>query len=261
MKIIALDAGHGMTTAGKEITLSGYPKTKEWYLNDRISDRVEELLSDYDCKVIRVGDTTGKKDISLSQRVKTANNAGATVYISVHHDSGVGGSKGGGTTVFYYSNSSARLSQAQRLYNAVISKTGLVGNRANKVVKKGFYVIKNTKMPAFLIENGFMDSATDVPIILSPEHAEKTAQGILSFLVSEYSLKKKDTPHPSATLTPSPQGEGFDVESLRDDCVLLAAKGIINSPDYWAKGSGYSDENTALLIKKFAEYVRNTMRN
>ena len=244
MKIIALDAGHGMTTAGKEITLSGYPKTKEWYLNDRISDRVEELLSDYDCKVIRVGDTTGKKDISLAQRVKTANNAGATVYISVHHDSGVGGGTGGGTTVFYYSNSSARLSQAQRLYNAVISKTGLVGNRANKVVKKGFYVIKNTKMPAFLIENGFMDSATDVPIILSPEHAEKTAQGVLSFLVSEYSLKKKNA-------TEGKYG-------LVDDCILLAAKGIINSPDYWAKGSGYSDENTVLLIKKFAEYVRGT---
>ena len=242
MKIIALDAGHGMTTAGKEITLSGYPKTKEWYLNDRISDRVEELLSDYDCKVIRVGDTTGKKDISLAQRVKTANNAGATVYISVHHDSGVGGSKGGGTTVFYYSNSSARLSQAQRLYNAVVSKTGLVGNRANKVVKKGFYVIKNTTMPAFLIENGFMDSATDVPVILSPEHAEKTAQGILSFLVSEYNLEKKKVVQ--------------DECGLADDCKLLAAKGIINSPDYWAKGSGYSDGNTVLLIKKFASYVR-----
>lgn len=242
MKIIALDAGHGMTTAGKEVTLSGYPRTKEWYLNDRISDRVEELLSEYDCKVIRVGDTTGKKDISLAQRVKTANNAGATVYVSVHHDSGVGGGKGGGTTVFYYSNSSARAEQAKRLYNAVVLKTGLVGNRVNKVQKKGFYVIKNTKMPAFLIENGFMDSATDVPIILSPEHAERTAQGILRFLVEEYSLDYKNATEGKYELT--------------DDCKLLASVGIINSPDYWAKGEGYSDENTVLLIKKFASYVR-----
>ena len=242
MKIIALDAGHGMTTAGKEVTLSGYPRTKEWYLNDRISDRVEELLSDYDCKVIRVGDTTGKKDISLAQRVKTANNAGATVYVSVHHDSGVGGGKGGGTTVFYYSNSSARAEQAKRLYDAVVSKTGLVGNRVNKVQKKGFYVIKNTKMPAFLIENGFMDSATDVPIILSPEHAERTAKGILRFLVEEYSLDYKNA-------TEGKYG-------LVEDCKLLASAGIINSPDYWAKGEGYSDENTVLLIKKFASYVR-----
>lgn len=246
MKIIALDAGHGLYTAGKEVTLSGYPKTKEWYLNDRISDRVEELLADYDCKVIRVGDTTGKKDISLSQRVKTANNVGATVYISVHHDSGVGGGTGGGTTVFYYSGSSARAEQAQRLYNSVVSKTKLVGNRANFVKKNGFYVLKKTSMPAFLIENGFMDSATDVPIILSPEHAENTAQGILNFLVSEYALEKKNPV------------EG-KYEALVEDCTLLAATGIINSSDYWAKGKGYSDENTVILIKKFASYVRGAL--
>lgn len=243
MKVIALDAGHGLNTAGKEVTLSGYAKTKEWYLNDRISDRVEELLSDYDCKVIRVGDTTGNKDISLAQRVKTANDAGATVYVSVHHDSGVGGGSGGGTTVFYYSGSSARKEQAKRLYDAVVSRTGLVGNRYSPIQMKGFYVLKHTKMPAFLIENGFMDSTTDAPIILTPEHAEKTAQGILSFLVEEYSLKKKN------------QADGI-FYSLSDDCNLLASAGIINSPGYWASGGGFSDVNTVLLIKKFAKYVR-----
>jgi N-acetylmuramoyl-L-alanine amidase len=243
MKIIALDAGHGLNTAGKEITLNGYARTKEWYLNDRISDRVEELLADYECKVIRVGDTTGKKDISLAKRVETANNVGATVYISVHHDSGVKGGLGGGTTVYYYSSNSVRQVQAQRLYNAVVSKTGLVGNRSAKVIKKGFYVIKNTNMAAFLLENGFMDSATDVPIILSPEHAEKTAQGILDFLVNEYSLKKK-------------KAVESNFNSLADDCKVLASAGIINSPDYWAKGEGYSDSNTVQLIKSFARYVR-----
>lgn len=243
MKIIALDAGHGLYTAGKEITLSGYPRTKEWFLNDRINDRVEELLADYECKVIRVGDTTGKKDVSLEQRVKTANDAGAIVYVATHHDSSVGGGSGGGTTVFYYSASSARAKQAQKLYDAVVSKTGLVGNRYSKVQKKGFYVLKNTKMAAFLIENGFMDSTTDVPIILSPEHAEKTAQGILDFLVKEYALEKKK---------PTEGKYG----NLADACAVLASAGIINSPAYWSKGGDYSDDNTVLLIKKFAAYVR-----
>ena len=247
MKIIALDAGHGLYTAGKEVTLNGYPRTKEWFLNDRISDRVEELLKDYDCKVIRVGDTTGSEDISLAERVRRANINGADVYISVHHDSGVGGGSGGGTTVYYYSGSSARKPQAERLYNAIVSRTGLVGNRFSKVLMKGFYVIKQTTMPAFLIENGFMDSATDVPIILSSEHAEKTAQGILSFLVDEYSLEKKN----------ATQAEFYAPDdALTEDCNLLAEKGIINSPDYWAKGGGYSASNTVLLIKKFAAYVR-----
>lgn len=243
MKIIALDAGHGLYTAGKEITLKGYEKTKEWFLNDRISDRVEELLKDYECQVIRVGDTTGKTDISLPQRVKTANKMGATVYVSVHHNAGIGGGNGGGTVIYYYSGSSARKVQAQKLYDAIVSRTKLIGDRCQKVIKYGFFVIKNTKMPAFLIENGFMDSTTDVPIILTPDHAEKTAQGILDFLVKEYSLEKK-------------QPEKGRIFTLKEDCDLLASRGIINSPDYWAKGEGYSEENTMLLIKKFASYVR-----
>ena len=251
MKIIALDAGHGLTTKGKEITLAGYPRTKEWYLNDKISDRVEELLGNYECKVVRVGDTTGNKDLSLAQRVKTANNVGASVYISVHHDAGANGSASGGTTVWYYSNSEVRKAQAQRLYNFVVGKTGLVGNRSNKVNKKGFYVLANTHMAAFLIENGFMDSTVDVPVILSPEHTEKTAQGILEFLVTEYSLKKKKTAQSEFT---SPY------RSLEEACKVLAEEGIINSPDYWAKGEGYSAENTILLLKKVASYVKGEIK-
>ena len=196
MKIIALDAGHGMNTAGKRCMKSIDPnETREWYLNDRISDRVEELLADYDCKVVRVGDTTGKTDISLSQRVKTANNINADIYISVHHNAGLNGHEGGGTIVYYCSNKAERKEQAQRLYDFVTDQTKLYGNRTSKVIKKNFYVIKNTKMPAFLIENGFMDSPTDVPIILSAEHAKKTAQGIWAFLVNELSLIKKEDPN------------------------------------------------------------------
>lgn len=204
-KIIALDAGHGKSTAGKRCMKALDPnETREWFLNDRISDRVEELLGSYECQVVRVGDTTGAKDISLSQRVKTANNIDATVYISVHHNAGVKGKKigykgkpAGGTVVYYYSNKDERKKQAQALYNDIIRLTGLVGDRTSTVIKNGFYVIKNTKMPAFLIENGFMDSPTDVPIILSEAHAEKTAQAIVTFLVREFKLEPKPIVTPS----------------------------------------------------------------
>lgn len=191
-KIIAIDAGHGMKTAGKRCLKSIDPnQTREWYLNDRIADMLQEQLASYDCTVLRVDDTTGAKDISLSARVKAANNANADIYISIHHNAGLSGRSGGGTVVYYCSNAAERPGQAKRLYDAVVGKTGLVGNRSSKVIKYGFYVIKNTKMPAFLIENGFMDSPDDVPIILTAEHAEKTAQGILDFLVAHLSLSKK----------------------------------------------------------------------
>lgn len=191
--IIAIDAGHGMKTPGKRCLRSlDHNETREWCLNDRIADRLQELLGGYGCTVLRVDDTTGSKDISLPSRVKTANNAKADIYISIHHNAGLSGRKGGGTVVYYSSEKAVRREQAKRFYDAVVGQTGLVGNRSEEVIKKGFYVIKYTSMPAFLIENGFMDSPSDVPIILSPEHAEKTAQGILSFLVSELRLEKKN---------------------------------------------------------------------
>ena len=190
-KIIALDAGHGMNTSGKRITLSGYEPTREWWLNDRIADKVQaELTEKYECTVLRVDDTTGAKDIPMATRVKTANNAGADFYMSIHHNAGVNGGMGGGTVVFYWASVKMR-DMAQRLYNFVTDETKLYGNRCERVGKKAFYVIKNTKMPALLIENGFMDSRVDVPIILTKAHAEKTAKGIVAFLVKELSLEPK----------------------------------------------------------------------
>ncbi len=190
--VIALDTGHGYNTAGKRCMKKLDPdQTREWYLNDRIMDMVEVLLRDYDCTALRVDDTTGRKDISLSARVKAANAAGCAVYISVHHNAGLLGRKGGGTVIFHASGSAVRSAQALRLYDQIVTRTGLVGNRSEKVIKKGFYVLKHTNMPAFLVENGFMDSSDDVPVILSQEHAEKTAQGVVAFLEEAFSLKGK----------------------------------------------------------------------
>ena len=191
MKTIVMDAGHGHNTAGKRCAKELDPgQTREHDLNDRIADRVEAYLAAYDCRVLRTDDTTGVRDIGLSARVKAANAVKADIFISIHHNAGVKLSASGGTVVYHWGNATRAL-QARKLYQAVIDKTGLIGNRSSTVVKYGYYVLKRTDMPAFLLENGFMDSTVDVPIILTKEHADKTAQGIVSFLVEAVSLKPK----------------------------------------------------------------------
>lgn len=217
---IAINAGHYINTAGKRcLKKLDANETREWSLNDRIADRLESLLKSYDCEVLRIDDTTGLIDTSLSNRCKKANEWGADAYISIHHNAGVNGGSGGGTVVFYYSSKAERKTQAQDLYNAVVGATGLTGNRANKVVKKNYYELSHTNMAAFLLENGFMDSSTDVPIILSEEHATKTAQGLLKFLVNEYKLKKVVS-EPETKTTYKVQCGAFSVkanaEALRD---------------------------------------------
>lgn len=191
MKIV-IDAGHGLNTAGKRCDKHiDSSETREWWLNQRIATYLEQELMDYDCSVYRVDDRTGANDVSLNDRVEKANMLNADVYISIHHNAGVNGGNGGGVVVYYYSNKAERETQANILYQRLIACNGLKGNRATPVIKNSFYVLRETKMPAFLIENGFMDSKTDTPIILTDEHARKTVDGIISFLVDSFSLQKK----------------------------------------------------------------------
>lgn len=192
-KTIVIDAGHGMNTAGRRCLKSLDPKeTGEWFLNDRIADLLQFLLSDYDCKIIRADDTTGATDVSRSTRVSIANNAKADFYLSIHHNAGINGGTGGGLMVFYYSDNKMK-KMAQGLYDSILKETGLKGNRSQPVSCYGYDVIANTKMPALLVECGFMDSATDVPIILKYDFAEKTAKGMLNWIVSEFDLEKRNT--------------------------------------------------------------------
>lgn len=176
---VVIDCGHGHNTSGKRCL----DDTREWDLNSRIGAKLQKMLMAHGDSVLRVDDTTGITDVSLSSRVKKANSFNADIYISIHHNAGIKGGTGGGTVVYYYSSKPERKTQAQELYNTLIKHTGLKGNRCEKVIKNPFYVLKNTKAKAFLIENGFMDSVVDMPMIKSENHADATANAIFEFLI------------------------------------------------------------------------------
>ena len=197
---IALDAGHGINTAGKRCLKAIDPKeTREWTLNDRICDKIESLLKAYDgYNLLRVDDTTGKKDIALETRVKNANNFKADFYLSIHHNAGIKGGKGGGVVSITYTKVDKTTSNWQSdLYNAIINATGLKGNRATPLAKSDLYVLRKTTMPAVLIECGFMDSTTDVPIILTENFADKVAQACVDVIVKKGGLTKKPVVQPT----------------------------------------------------------------
>ena len=70
------------------------------------------------------------------------------------------------------------------------------GNRSDPKTTENYYVLRETDMPAVLLELGFMDSTTDVPIILTEEHAEGCARAIVETLVERGGLTKKEAPQP-----------------------------------------------------------------
>lgn len=191
---IALTAGHYLGAPGKHCLKKLDPKqTKEWVLNDRIADKVEKLLQDYTgWQLIRTDDTTGKKDISLKARTNAANNFKADFYLSIHHNAGVNGGSGGGICAYVYKNcSAAALAWQKDLYNALIAKTGLKGNRSNPMPTSNLHEVRETKMPAVLLELGFMDSKVDTPVILTEKYADQCAEAIVEVLVKRGNLTKK----------------------------------------------------------------------
>lgn len=193
---IAVDAGHGLYTPGKRCLQTIDAKsTREWVLNSRIVEKLVALLKDYDCNVIRLDDPTGVNDISVSVRRDTANLNAADFVISVHHNAGVHGGSGGGTVVYYDPTNPKSAPYGLPLYEAIVAQTGLIGNRSKKVNVRSLAVCR-ANCPGILIENGFMDSTVDTPIILTDEHATKTAQGILNFITGTLGVKKKDNPEP-----------------------------------------------------------------
>ena len=192
---IALDAGHGMSTPGKRCLKSiDANETREWYLNDRICDRIEKKLTAYEgYEVLRVDDTTGVVDIPLSQRTSKANKWGADIYLSVHANAGVAGGTGGGIISIAHTKASQKSLEYQGIiYNELIKETGLVGNRSIPCPKQNLQVLRESNMPAVLVECGFMDSKIDVPIILTEEFADQSATALTNALVLIGGLKIKN---------------------------------------------------------------------
>ena len=192
---IALGAGHGMDTGGKRCMKELDPReTREWWLNDRICDLVESGLKEYEgYSLLRLDDSDdGEDDVALETRTKKANAWGAEFYLSVHHNAGVKGGKGGGIVAITHPQSSkASVEWRDALYDALIAETGLKGNRASPKTTSNLWVLRETKMPAVLLELGFMDSSTDVPIILSDAYAQGCARAIVKVLAERGKLKKK----------------------------------------------------------------------
>lgn len=192
---IALGAGHGINTAGKRCLKSLDPKeTREWWLNDRVCDYIESYLKSYVGYIlVRLDDSDdGAENVPLATRTNKANAWGADFYLSIHHNAGANGTTSGGIVAYTHPQSSkASVEWRDELYDALIKHTGLKGNRSNPKATSNLYVLRETDMPAVLLELGFMDSKTDVPVILTDEYAQNCAKAIVEVIAKRGGLTKK----------------------------------------------------------------------
>lgn len=193
---VAISAGHYLYTP-KQCDKSLDPKeTREWVLNDRIADKLENLLAKYDgIAVLRLDDTNGKKSVSNEKRAQLANDWGADLYLAIHHNAANKVFNGGGIVAYIHSkNAKKGAAEWQKaFYDAAIKYTGLKGDRATPLAKAALYECGAPKSPAVLMELGFMNSTVDVPIILSEEFANNIAKAFTEVIVKRSGAVKKGT--------------------------------------------------------------------
>lgn len=196
-KIITIDAGHGLYTAGKQTLASLGTVHKEWSLNDKVVRKVMSMLSEYEgIEVHRIDDATGKTDVALGTRVSKSNSLKANVHISVHQNAG----GGTGTEVYWHTNGTA---EDKKLASIVAPKLSAKTGLRNRGVKQAQFAVLGCKATAILIEGGFMDTATDYKVITSDSGQQAYAEAVVESLVEYLGLKKKVVSQPTQPTQPS----------------------------------------------------------
>lgn len=188
---LAISAGHYLGTPGKRCAKSLDPnETREWVLNDRIADKLEKILAEYDgIETFRVDDTTGKKNISLEERARIANNCKADLYVAIHHNAADLEEDevfdGGGIVAYIHSTNAKEGAAEWRkvFYDASVKRTGLKGDRATPLAKAKLKECGLPNCPSVLMECGFMNSTVDVPKILSEGFADNMAKALAEAVI------------------------------------------------------------------------------
>lgn len=196
---ICLDAGHGINTPGKRSP----DGMREWVFNSAVANYMKAELTKYQgVEIMFAHDPTGKVDVPLKTRTDKANNWKADLYVSIHANANTGKmGDWGGIDTFVFNNVGHAVKLAAVVQKNLITATQL-RNRGVKIAN--FHVLRETKMPAILIEHGFMDSYTDLPHLKSESYRKKCAESNVKSIVQYFGLKLKATPAPAPKPVPKP---------------------------------------------------------
>lgn len=181
---ICLDAGHGDTDAG---AVNGERLEKDDNLRMALS--VKEALEQEGFENLTVI-LTREDDtfLELQQRVDVANEANATLFVSLHRNSG------GGKGVEVWTSHLAQKTEC-RLAKNIMDALERAEVQKVRGVKHGtagnpdisYTVVGRTEMPACLVELGFIDDETDNALLDS--HWDAYAQAIADGILQTVKLK------------------------------------------------------------------------
>ncbi len=182
--VVCIDPGHGDTTGGKR---SPDSSLMEYEFNRDVAYRLKALLEANGIQTIMTVGKDEKGDPALKARVATANNAGnVDLFVSIHANAyGNGWNSANGWEVYAYKGGGVSELAAKAVRAATMAAVSI---RDRGVKTANFYVIKNTEMPAILIEHGFYTNESECQKLKDSSFRDQLAQadatGIINFFNS-----------------------------------------------------------------------------
>ncbi|HFU4460012.1 TPA: N-acetylmuramoyl-L-alanine amidase, partial [Streptococcus suis] len=194
---VYIDPGHGGRDSG-----ASYSGIHEKNLAMSVSNKLRDNLLQRGINVLMT--RTGDYDVDFrTERSRMANNSGADLFVSIHFNAtgaGVQSSIKGIETYWYQydpeyqpkinkekHNDPTRLAESEILANKVqsslIKETGAV-NRG--VRRETFAVLRETAIPAILVELGFMDNPVELAVIKEDKYHVKLAKALTQGIMDWY---------------------------------------------------------------------------
>lgn len=165
---VVLDPGHGGEDPGAVV---GEAQEKD--INLAIALLVRNQLAEQEGVVVLM---TREQDVypSLTDRADFANREKADLYVSIHANSLEDNSYAGIFT-FYHPDKRSSRTPAETIQAAV---TAASGGLDRGVRSEDYAVLRETDMPAVLVETGFMTCPEELALLLDADYQKLLAQGI-----------------------------------------------------------------------------------
>ena len=165
---VVLDAGHGGSASG-----ALYEEKMEKDITLPVTLRAAELLREkgYNVVLTRNEDTY----MDLYDRCDVANNVGADIFVSIHANASSTNLSFQGIFTYSYPNSTRGEALAGHIQKAVVAETGGIDRG---LLTNDYVVLRETTMPAALLEMGFMSCHEELVKLIQPEYQERVSQGV-----------------------------------------------------------------------------------
>ena len=174
---MVIDAGHGGMDEG---THSGDGKYFEKECALSVTREIERILQEQDIQVYYT--RTQDVEISKPRRIKLVNDVRPDLFISIHcNASSVGDQTAHGVETLYSNQQVKGTAISNRAFSRIMldSLCKETGQHNRGIIKReDLYILSHSKVPATIVEIGYMSNPEDLKFMLKEKGQEQIAKGI-----------------------------------------------------------------------------------